>query len=67
MMLAHLEKEEQGSQRSRGGGGMRRTGASPTAIPCNYSGPCSWRYFDNKCLHPKASSTQCAGAFKEKK
>ena len=46
---------------------MRKTVASPTAIPCNYSGPCPWRYFGNKCLHPKASSSQCAGAFKEKK
>jgi hypothetical protein len=46
---------------------MTKTLAPPAAIPCNFSGPCSWRYFDNKCLHPKVSTATCAGAFKEKK
>ena len=38
--------------------------ANAGAIPCRFAGPCSWRYFNKKCLHPKATAEKCPSAYK---
>jgi hypothetical protein len=45
---------------------MKNAVASPVTVACNFAGPCSWRYFDKKCLHPKATGDKCPSAYKVK-
>jgi hypothetical protein len=37
-------------------------------IPCRFAGPCTWRYFDSKCLHRLATNGRtCPSAYKKVK
>jgi hypothetical protein len=45
---------------------MKTLSTKVVAVPCNFAGPCSWRYFERKCLHPKATGAKCPSAYKVK-